>query len=67
MDGLQSLMQSRKFWLAVFGVVQTLVFHFLDVPDEVWQSIAALVGVLITTISIEDAAFKRGMYGGDDE
>lgn len=67
MEGLQSLMLSRKFWLAVFGVVQTLVFHFLDVPDEVWQSIAALVGVLITTIAVEDAAFKRNMYGGGDE
>jgi len=68
MDGLQSLLHSRKFWLAVFGVVQTLVFHFLDVPDEIWQSIAGLVAVLITTIAVEDAAAKRSLYaGGDDE
>ena len=55
---MKSLLYSRKFWLAVFGVVQALVFYFLDIPDEIWQSIAALVMVLITTIAIEDAAAK---------
>jgi hypothetical protein len=54
-----SLLRSRKFWLAMFGVTQTVVLHYLDIPDEVWQSIAALVGVLIVSIAAEDAAAKR--------
>ncbi|HUV82891.1 MAG TPA: hypothetical protein VMW53_07450 [archaeon] len=58
MDGLKSLKYSRKFWLAAFGVVQTLVLYFLKVPDEIWQSIATLVGVLIASIAVEDAATK---------
>ena len=54
----QSLIKSRKFWLATFGVIQALVLQYFNVPDAVWQSIAALVGVLIATIAVEDAAQK---------
>lgn len=57
---MSMLLRSRKFWLAVFGVVQALVFHYLNIPDEVWQSIAALVGVLIASIAIEDAGRNAG-------
>lgn len=56
---MNGLLLSRKFWLAVFGVVQALLFHFLEVPDDIWQAIAALVGVLIASIALEDAAEKR--------
>lgn len=58
-----SLFKSRKFWLAVFGVVQAVVLHFLDIPEAVWQSIAALVMVLIAGIAIEDAGEKIGNGG----
>ena len=58
-----SLLKSRKFWLAVVAVVQAVVLHFLDVPQDIWQSIMALIGVLITMIAVEDAALKRsGMF-----
>ena len=60
MDVLKLLLRSRKFWLAVFGVIQTVVFHYIDVPQDVWMSIDALVGVLIATIAVEDYAEKRG-------
>lgn len=56
---MQSLLKSRKFWLAVFGVAQTLLFYFLpDFPKEVWQSIDALIAVLIAAIALEDAGAK---------
>ena len=51
---MNGLLKSRKFWLACFGIVQALVLHYLHIPDEVWQSIAALVGVLICSIAYED-------------
>ncbi len=60
---MNGLLRSRKFWLAVFGVVQALVFHFINVPEDVWQAIAALVAVLIASIAVEDAAEKRGGFG----
>jgi hypothetical protein len=55
-----SLVRSRKFWLAMFAVVQSILFQFVpDFPQEVWLSIDGLVAVLIATIAIEDAAEKR--------
>jgi len=62
---MNGLLHSRKFWLAVFGVVQALVFNFINVPEDVWQAIAALVAVLIASIAAEDAAEKRA--GGGSE
>lgn len=52
---MTSLLKSRKFWLAVFGVVQAVVLQYLDVPDAIWQAATALVMSLITGIAIEDA------------
>jgi len=51
---MNGLLVSRKFWLAVFGIVQALVLQYLNVPDSVWQSISALVAVLIASIAVED-------------
>jgi hypothetical protein len=56
---MNGLLQSRKFYVALFGVVQALVLQYLDVPDAVWQSITALVAVLIASIAAEDYAEKR--------
>ena len=55
---MNGLLKSRKFWIAVFGIAQVLVFEYLDVPSEVWQSIAALAMVLIGAIAAEDSAEK---------
>lgn len=55
---MNGLIHSRKFWLAVFGVAQALVLQYFDIPDEIWQSIVALVMVLIASIAVEDAADK---------
>lgn len=32
---MSTLLKSRKFWLAVFGVVQALVLHYLQVPEDI--------------------------------
>ena len=62
MDVLKALVRSRKFWLAVFAVIQAIVFQFVPgFSEEVWQSIAALVMVLIGAIAVEDAAAKVGL------
>lgn len=58
---LNGLLHSRKFWLAVFGVAQSLFFECIpDFPSDVWQSIDALIIVVIMSIAIEDAAKKIG-------
>jgi len=52
---MKALLHSRKFWLAVFGVVQTVLFQFYpQFNQQVWQSIDALIVVLIAAIAYED-------------
>jgi hypothetical protein len=60
MDGLKSLLRSRKVLLAVLGVVNTLVSHYLEIPADVWVSIDALLVVLIASIAYEDGNEKAG-------
>lgn len=57
-DVIQSLLHSRKFLLATFGVIQTIVAHYTEIPPDVWASIDALVAILIGAIAYEDAAEK---------
>jgi len=58
---LQALLHSRKFWLAVVALVQTILFQFVPAfPKEVWLSISGVLAVLIAAIAVEDAAEKRG-------
>lgn len=55
---MKYLLKSRKFWLAVFALVQTVVLHYVDVPKDIWMSIDGVVAVLIASIAWEDAAEK---------
>lgn len=52
------LLYSRKFWLAVLGVAQSLILHYMDVPDEIWLSINGLLVTVIFGIAYEDGAAK---------
>lgn len=56
---IDSLLHSRKFWLALFGVVQTVIFNFVpNFPRDIWIAIDLLVGVVIAGVTVEDAAAK---------
>ena len=48
--------KSRKFWLAVYGMAQTLVLHYFQVPIDIIAAVDALIVVLISSIAYEDAA-----------
>lgn len=50
---------SRKFWLSVVAVLNTVLFTLLpEFPQAVWESIQAILLFLIGMIAIEDAAAK---------
>ena len=53
---MDAILKSRNFWLAVVGVLQSFLFYYIDVPQELWLSIDVLIGVLITAFTVEDAA-----------
>ena len=55
---MSSLLKSRKFWLAVVAVAQTVILHYVQVPQDIWMSINVLIGVVIAGIAVEDAAEK---------
>lgn len=52
--------KSRKFWLAVVGVLQVIVLDSFGLDPEIWQAVAALISVLIASIAVEDAGEKFG-------
>jgi predicted histidine transporter YuiF (NhaC family) len=51
-----ALFKSRSFWLAVVAVVQTVVLYYFQVPQAIWLSINALIGVVIAALTVDDAA-----------
>ena len=54
---MQSLLKNPKFWLAVVGVVQSIVLNFVpSIPQAIWISIDALIGVVIASLTVDDAA-----------
>ena len=58
---MKTLLYSRKFWLAVFGIIQTVVLHYFAIDPEIWASIDALVIVLIGSIAYEDGQEKSAL------
>lgn len=61
MNVLKALLRSRKVWLAIIGVAQTIVFATMpDFEPAVWQAINVLLLAVIAGIAVEDAAEKVG-------
>jgi hypothetical protein len=51
---MEKLLKSRQFWTAVLALVQTIVLNYLQVPAEIWQSINAILVIVIAMFTIED-------------
>lgn len=59
---LTALLQSRKFWIALFGVIGSVILYVQGAipPEQLSDAIVALVGILMSAIALEDAAQKYG-------
>ena len=44
---MNTLLRSKAFWTALLSVIAVLVMRYTAIPDEVWQSIAALLLVIV--------------------
>jgi hypothetical protein len=64
---VSNLVASRKFWLAVVGVITAIVSYYADVPPQVWAPIEILMVTMIGSIAVEDAALKLGSGKRPDE
>ena len=50
--------KKASFWLAVVGVLQSFLFYYVDVPKELWISVDALIGIVIASLTINDAVVR---------
>lgn len=59
-DFLKALLQSRKFWLAVIGMIGAVIMFAQGGIDAqaLTDAIVTLVGIVIGGIALEDAAKK---------
>lgn len=51
---MEKLLKSKAFWSAVVSVIAVIVMRYTLIPEEIWQSIAALLGVVIGIFTIDD-------------
>ena len=51
---MDKLIRSKAFWTAFIGVIAVLVMRYTQVPEEVWQSIAGLLAVVVAIFTGEE-------------
>jgi hypothetical protein len=52
MDVLSLLIRDSRFWLALYALVQAILFYFApDFPQTIWMAIDALIVVVIGIIT----------------
>lgn len=51
---MESLLKSKAFWTAFVSVVAVVVMRYTAIPEEIWQSIAALLAVVIGIFTVDD-------------
>lgn len=56
MSGLLSLLRSRKFWIAVVAIGQSVFLAVYPDRQALWLAIDAILVILIGAIAYEDAA-----------
>lgn len=60
MDGILSLLKSRKFWLSLAGVAAAVGIIPEDQSQQLAESITYIVVILVAAIAGEDIAAKVG-------
>lgn len=51
---MEKLLRSKAFWTALVSVIAVLVMRYTAIPEEVWQSIAALLATVIALFTVDD-------------
>lgn len=62
MEKLLWLLQSRKFWASLIGLVSVLfvAFGMPELPDEVMiDAIVKIIGVYVGSVAVEDGLSRR--------
>jgi hypothetical protein len=51
---MEKLLKSKAFYTALISTIAVLVMRYTSIPEEVWQSIAALLGVIVIIFTGEE-------------
>ena len=51
---MERLLKSKAFWTAAVSVIAVVVMRYTAIPEEIWQSIAALLAVVIGIFTVDD-------------
>ena len=51
---MNKLLTSKAFWTALVSVIAVVVMRYTAIPEEVWQSIAALLAVVVGIFTVDD-------------
>jgi hypothetical protein len=57
-NALSGLFRSRKFMVALWGLAQTVILHYLSVDMELIVAVDGVVMIVIAGIAAEDSADK---------
>lgn len=60
MNFLRDLIQSRAVMTAFIGLIGVLVMYYSAVPEEIWQSILALLSVIVAKFTVDDLGLTIG-------
>lgn len=60
MNFLRDLIQSRAVMTAFIGLIGVLVMYYSAVPAEIWQSILALLTVIVAKFTVDDLGLTIG-------
>jgi len=58
---MEKLLKSKAFWTAFVSTLGVLVMRYTAIPEEVWQSIAALLAVVTAIFTVDDLEKGIGM------
>jgi Na+/H+ antiporter NhaD/arsenite permease-like protein len=56
---MEKLLKSKAFWTALVSVIAVVVMRYTVIPEEIWQSIAALLAVVVGIFTVDD--LERGI------
>ncbi len=51
---MKKLLESKAFWTALISVIAVLIMRYTSIPEEVWQSIAALLAVVVGIFTADE-------------
>lgn len=57
---IKDILTSRAVWTALITLIGVLIMYYTNVPSEIWQSVAALMSVVVLKFTVDDLGVTIG-------